>query len=203
MTDAEDNTDYRVISVDVVPAFDRDDDFEIPDDDIGKWIKTNPEIHARKGDGRTSGLFQRMEGSGADGEILEQQPAPWRKTGQTFVPDRGHGAACLMGAGRGASIANPGLLFHACRSHLRRVAGSGRLGPPISNGMDDARKLRARDLLVAASREATIAIDHARRGRNGEALRGGGSCSARSFHFHDGLRRTAVMAAVFVEGRHG
>lgn len=47
--DAEDNTDYRIVSVDVVPAFaDGDDYYEIPDDDTGKWIKTNPEIHARK-----------------------------------------------------------------------------------------------------------------------------------------------------------
>ena len=45
------------------------------------------------------------------------------------------------------------------------------LGPPISNDMDAARKQRARDLLMAASREATLAIDHARRGRNGEALK--------------------------------
>jgi hypothetical protein len=41
------------------------------------------------------------------------------------------------------------------------------LGPPISDGMDAVRKSRARDLLVAASREATLAINHARQGRNG------------------------------------
>ncbi|MGM3367100.1 SMODS domain-containing nucleotidyltransferase, partial [Escherichia coli] len=46
--DADDNTDYRVISVDVVPAFDKDADFEIPDNDLGKWIKTNPQTHAEK-----------------------------------------------------------------------------------------------------------------------------------------------------------
>ncbi|MEI9986109.1 MAG: hypothetical protein WDN69_24805 [Aliidongia sp.] len=45
------------------------------------------------------------------------------------------------------------------------------LAPPISNGMDAARKQRARDLLMTASRNATIAIDHARRGRNGDALK--------------------------------
>jgi hypothetical protein len=45
------------------------------------------------------------------------------------------------------------------------------LGPPISDGMDAARKTRARDLLRAAGREATLAIDHVRCGRNGEALR--------------------------------
>ncbi len=45
------------------------------------------------------------------------------------------------------------------------------LGPAVSNGMDAKAKQRARDLLLAASRSATMAIDQARRGRNGEALK--------------------------------
>ena len=48
VVDADDNTDYRVIGVDVVPAFPSGDDYEIPDTGIGNWIKTNPEIHASK-----------------------------------------------------------------------------------------------------------------------------------------------------------
>jgi hypothetical protein len=36
--------------------------------------------------------------------------------------------------------------------------------------MDAARKARAKELLQKASREASVAIDHVRRGRNGEAL---------------------------------
>ncbi|HDY5327917.1 TPA: nucleotidyltransferase domain-containing protein, partial [Pseudomonas aeruginosa] len=46
--DAEDNTDYRVVSVDAVPAFDTGDQYEIPDTASGKWIKTDPEIHKDK-----------------------------------------------------------------------------------------------------------------------------------------------------------
>jgi hypothetical protein len=46
--DADDNTDYRVVSVDVVLSFDKDDDFEIPDSGLGKWIATNPQSHATK-----------------------------------------------------------------------------------------------------------------------------------------------------------
>ena len=46
--DADDNTDYRVVSIDVVPAFPDGDNYEIPFDDGGQWIKTNPEIHAQK-----------------------------------------------------------------------------------------------------------------------------------------------------------
>jgi hypothetical protein len=45
------------------------------------------------------------------------------------------------------------------------------LGPPVSNGMDATRKARARELLQAASREATLAINLARQGQNGEALK--------------------------------
>ena len=45
------------------------------------------------------------------------------------------------------------------------------LGPPISDGMDKARKQRARDLLLAASRDASNAIHLSRQGRNGDALK--------------------------------
>jgi hypothetical protein len=45
------------------------------------------------------------------------------------------------------------------------------LGPPISNGMDAWRKQRARTMLFAASGEARNAINLARSGKNGEALK--------------------------------
>lgn len=45
------------------------------------------------------------------------------------------------------------------------------LGPPISNGMDAARKDRAQRLLNEAAREATLAINLTRQGKNGEALK--------------------------------
>ena len=48
VVDPEDNTDYRILSVDVVPAFADGDAYEIPDTDNGEWIKTNPKIHAAK-----------------------------------------------------------------------------------------------------------------------------------------------------------
>lgn len=44
----EDKTDYKVLSVDVVPAFAKGDNFEIPDGDTGQWILTNPKVHAEK-----------------------------------------------------------------------------------------------------------------------------------------------------------
>ena len=40
--DAEDNTDYRVVSVDVVPAFAESDDYEIPDTDYRQLDQDEP-----------------------------------------------------------------------------------------------------------------------------------------------------------------
>lgn len=37
-----------VLSFDVVPAYKLNEDFEIPDSQLGKWIKSNPFIHAQK-----------------------------------------------------------------------------------------------------------------------------------------------------------
>ncbi len=45
--DADDNTNYRILSVDVVPAY-AGDGYSIPDTSLGRWIRTNPEIHAQK-----------------------------------------------------------------------------------------------------------------------------------------------------------
>jgi hypothetical protein len=45
------------------------------------------------------------------------------------------------------------------------------LGPHVSNGMDQARKERAKGLLTTASDEANKAIDLVRKNRNGDALK--------------------------------
>ncbi len=38
----------KVLSIDAVPAFERGDCYEIPDRDLGKWIKSDPEVHAEQ-----------------------------------------------------------------------------------------------------------------------------------------------------------
>src|SRR5690606_18210906 len=38
----------KVLSNDAVPAIELDDCYEIPDRILGRWIKTDPEIHAEK-----------------------------------------------------------------------------------------------------------------------------------------------------------
>ena len=116
--------------------------------------------------------FQRMERFGAHGQILEQQPQHGEKPVKPSFLIEVMALQCLYG-GWGGSFDREMQGFFATLADriFDEWPDPAGLGPAISNGMDSARKTRARDLLRAAEREATLAIDHVRRGRNGEALR--------------------------------
>jgi hypothetical protein len=44
--------DTRILSYDVVPAFEHDDDvFEIPDKELDEWIKSDPTVHSKLASG--------------------------------------------------------------------------------------------------------------------------------------------------------
>src|SRR5205085_10178738 len=45
----DDDADEQVVSFDVVPAFAKGDDYEIPDTQVSGWIETNPETHKTLG----------------------------------------------------------------------------------------------------------------------------------------------------------
>jgi predicted nucleotidyltransferase len=173
IVDAEDNTDYRVVSVDVVPAFAAGEDYEIPDTDTGKWIKTNPKIHAEKAVAAHQAYSSEWKG-------LVRMVKYWNN-------NKRHGAdkpvkpsflievmalECLYGGWQGRFDYELQALFATLADRIMDTwpdpAG---LGPPISDGMDQARKQRAREFLRAASRDASSAINLARQGRNGDALK--------------------------------
>jgi predicted nucleotidyltransferase len=173
VVDAEDNTDYRIVSVDVVPAFAAGDDYEIPDTDAGKWIKTNPKVHAEKATAAHQAYDSEWKG-------LVRMVKYWNN-------NKRHGAdkpvkpsflievmalECLYGGWQGRFDYEIQALFSTLADRIfDRWADPAGLGPPISDGMDQARKQRARDLLLAASRDAGNAINLSRQGRNGDALK--------------------------------
>jgi hypothetical protein len=171
--DADDNTDYRLISVDVVPAFAAGEDYEIPDNELGKWIKTNPEKHAAKAVAAHQAYSSEWKG-------LVRMVKYWNnnttKHGEKPIKPsfliEVMALECLHGGWGGSFDREMQSFFATLAARITETwpdpAG---LGPPISNGMDDTRKARARTMLLAAEREATLAIDHVRRSRNGEALR--------------------------------
>lgn len=170
--DAEDNTDYRLISVDVVPAFDKKDDFEIPDNGLSKWIKTNPQTHAERATAAHQAYSNEWKGLVRMVKYWNNNSKHGEKPIKPSFLIEVMALQCLHG-GWGGSFDREMQSFFATLADrvFDEWPDPAGLGPAISDGMDSARKTRARNMLRAAEREATIAIDHVRRGRNGEALR--------------------------------
>lgn len=170
--DAEDNTDYRVVSVDVVPSFFDGKNYEIPDVDSGKWIKTNPEVHAAKATAAHQAYSSEWKGLVRMVKYWNNNSIHGEKPIKPSFLIEVMALQCLHGGWQGR-------FDYEIQSFLSTLADRifeewkdpAGLGPPISNGMDRQRKERARKLLLAASRESTIAIDHVRQGRHGEALK--------------------------------
>ncbi|TMQ07566.1 MAG: nucleotidyltransferase [Deltaproteobacteria bacterium] len=171
VADVEDNTDYRVISVDVVPAFVAGDDYEIPDSDIGKWIKTNPKIHAEKATAAHQAYSNEWKGLVRMVKYWNNNPKHGEKPVKPSFLLEVMALECLHGGWGGNFDRELQALYATLADRIEDTwpdpAG---LGPPVSNGMDASQKARAKELLTQASDEATRAIDHVRRGRNGEAL---------------------------------
>lgn len=173
IVDAEDNTDYRILSVDVVPAFPAGDDYEIPDTDSGKWIKTNPKIHAEKATAAHQAFSNEWKGLVRMVKYWNNNPRHGKdKPVKPSFLIEVMALQGLYGGWQGRFDYEIESFFSTLADRIFDTwADPAGLGPPISGGMDNARKQRAKDLLLAASRDARGAINLARQGRNGEALK--------------------------------
>ncbi|MBX3727279.1 MAG: nucleotidyltransferase [Xanthomonadales bacterium] len=169
--DDEDNTNEQILSIDAVPAFAAGDDYEIPDNASGKWIKTNPETHAKKAiaahqaySNEWKGLVRMMKYWNNNLKHGEKPIKP------SFLVEV-MALECLHGDFHGRfDYEFQGFFTTLADRIMDEWKDPAGLGPPISNDMDTARKQRARSLLETASHEAANAIHLARQGRNGDAL---------------------------------
>ena len=170
--DAEDNTDYRIISVDVVPAFATDYGYEIPDTVSGKWIKTNPKIHAEKATEAHQAFSSEWKGFVRMVKYWNNNPRHGedKPVKPSFMIEV-MALQCLYGSWQGRFDYEIESFFatlaHRIFDTWQDPAG---LGPPVSDGMDDDRKHRAKNLLLAASGEARTAINLARQGNNDKSF---------------------------------
>ncbi|QKV57843.1 MAG: nucleotidyltransferase [Dechloromonas sp.] len=168
----DDKTDYKILSVDVVPAFDSGDDYEIPDGDTGKWIKTNPQKHADK-------AVDAQRAYGNEWKGLVRMAKYWnnnKKHGEKPVKPsfliEVMALDCLYGGWSGQFDREMQAFFATLAQRIGETwADPAGLGPPISASMDATRIANARRALDEAARQAGIAIDHVRQRRNGEALK--------------------------------
>lgn len=173
IVDADDNTDYRILSVDVVPSFAAGDDYEIPDTDTNKWIKTNPKIHAEKATAAHQAYSNQWKGLVRMVKYWNNSPRHGndKPVKPSFLIEV-MALQCLYGGWQGRFDYEIESFFATLADRIFDTwSDPAGLGPPVSDGMDDSRKQRARDLLLAASREARNAINLARQGRNGDALK--------------------------------
>jgi predicted nucleotidyltransferase len=173
VVDADDKTDYRILSVDAVPAFETATEYEIPDSASGKWIKTDPEIHKSKATAAHQAYSSEWKGLVRMVKYWNNNPKHGKdKPVKPNFLIEVMALECLHGGWGGEFDREIQAFFATLADRIFDLwedpAG---LGPAISNDMDQARKQRARELLLAASRQASVAIDHVRHGRNGEALR--------------------------------
>lgn len=168
----DDKTDYKVMSVDVVPVFDAGKDYEIPDGDTGKWIETDPEIHAEKATAAHQAYSSEWKGLVRMLKYWNNNPAHGEKPVKPSFLIEVMALECLYGGWGGKFDREIQSLFATLADRVGEVwkdpAG---LGPPISDAMDAKRVERARGLLQAAERKAALAIHQVRQGQNGAALK--------------------------------
>jgi len=168
----DEKTDYKILSVDVVPAFDCDEDFEIPDGDTGKWIKTNPKIHAEKATAAHQAYSSEWKGLVRMAKYWNNHVKHGEKPVKPSFLIEVMALQCLYGGWGGQFDREMQSFFATMADRIGETwADPAGLGPPISNSMDAARMEKARQALSAAATQAGVAINHVRQGRNGEALK--------------------------------
>ncbi|OJH33899.1 CBASS oligonucleotide cyclase [Cystobacter ferrugineus] len=170
--DAEDNTDYRVVSIDAVPAIDTGHEYEIPDSDSDSWIKTDPEIHKEKATAAHQAYSNEWKGLVRMVKYWNNNPGHGEKPIKPSFLIEVMALECLHGGWGGRFDYELQSFFSTLADRIfDEWPDPAALGPPISDGMDLGQKQRAAGLLRTASRQASLAINHVRQGRNGEALR--------------------------------
>lgn len=165
----DDETDGRVMSFDVIPAFVKDDHYEIPDTETSSgWTETNPKVHAEKAvaaqeafAGEWKGLVRMMK------KWNNQQGKPIKPSFLIEVM-----ALEILNPPFGGDYRREMQAFFATladRIHEDWADPAG-LGPPVSDLMDQKKRDGAKAALLKAERQAAEAILLERQGNVGGAL---------------------------------
>jgi hypothetical protein len=157
----------KVLSIDAVPAFELDDCYEIPDRVLGKWIKTDPEVHAEKSTATNKAL---------DGKWvpLVKMIKRWnRSAGGPIKP------SFLIEVMAHDLVDAP---FTTYPEELQRFFAAvpavlsgpwqdpAGLGPPVSDQMTPDLVTKAISALRQAEKKASLAMRREAEGKQGEAL---------------------------------
>jgi hypothetical protein len=159
--------DGKVLSIDAVPAVALSDCYEIADGHLGKWIKSNPEVHAQESTAKNKSL---------DGKWvpLVKMLKGWnRHAGKPIAP------SFLVEVMAQALVDGP---FTSYPGELRRFFAAALdginqdwpdpagYGPPVSDQMTAEKRAAAVVALRKAEVDAARAVRLEKEGRQGDAL---------------------------------
>ena len=160
--------DGKVVSLDVVPAFQSGSDYEIPDEDLGKWIKTNPATH----NDLTTAKNKALSGNWVP---LVKMLKSWnRANGRPIEPSFlvEVMALDLVDGPFNTFPDEARRFFAAAAASIEDTwADPAKLGPPVSDEMTSAKCVAARKTLKEAEMAATRAYRAEANGSETEAVR--------------------------------
>ena len=173
VVNAHDDTDNRVVSVDCVPAFKKGSNYEIPDRTSGgRWIETNPEIHAEQATKRHQSYSEEWKGLVRMVKYWNSNPRHGEKPIKPSFLIEVMAMDCLYGSWQPPYEYEIKEFFATLHSRIHEdwpdPAG---LGPPVSDGMDRQKMNHALVALAQADRDIAHAIYLAKSGKNAEALK--------------------------------
>jgi hypothetical protein len=168
--DENGETNNQVMSFDVVPAFTKEEYYEIPDTAVASgWTKTDPRVHYDKAVEAQKNYSNEWKG-------LVRMMKSWnREQGKPIKPSflievMAHEVLYPpWGGNHGREMQ---AFFHtlADRVHEDWPDPAG-LGPNVSDSMDAQMQAAARTALISAERQAAQAIRLEREKKNGDALK--------------------------------
>lgn len=173
VVDADDNTDHRVVSVDCVPARTKGKNYEIPDRTSGgRWIETNPEIHAERATEKHQNYSEEWKGLVRMVKYWNSNSRHGEKPIKPSFLIEVMAMDCLYGGWQPPYEYEIKEFFATLHSRIHEdwldPAG---LGPPVSEQMDQQMVNRARCILDQADQDIANAIQLAKLGKNTEALK--------------------------------
>lgn len=157
----------KVLSNDAVPAYELDDCYEIPDRDLGKWIKTDPDTHKEKSTAKNKEC-------GGKWVPLVKMLKRWNRSADKPI------APSFLIEVMALELVDPPFTSYA--SEVRRFFAAALdgimrdwpdpagLGPPVSDQMTPEKRQKAVAALRAAEVKAARAVRLEQQGKTGEAL---------------------------------
>ncbi|MBI1979907.1 MAG: nucleotidyltransferase [Elusimicrobia bacterium] len=166
----EDDSQEKVMSIDVVPAVTAGHDYEIPDTQTGSWVKTNPETHAEL-------TTKANKAFSEEWKPLVKMIKKWNETNAKVI--KPSFLIEVMALQLFVPPFSEGDYPYELKTFLSTAADRigevwedpGKLGPPVSDQMDGVRVAQARETLRKAEVMVSQAIRLAKDDRNGDALR--------------------------------